>query len=250
MGIDHLTAMDIAHANRPLAVKQDPVDPRPRHQFDIAAFQRRLQIGVRRRPAPPLPDGHIRRAETFLPVAVIIRGGDITGLTCRIDKRRMQGIVALAAGHMQRPAGAAIAFLAAVARFHAAEIRQHISIAPALRAAFLPMGVVTGIAADKDHAVDRRRAADDLATGADQPPPAKAFFRLGEIPPVIGFHVHGIGQRRRHLDERPGIAAAKLKHQHPRFAIFRQTVGQCRARRTRSDDDIIPVPLHLVLPSR
>ncbi len=237
-------ATKIADTHRARPVKQDPVDKRPRHKPYIAARHRRFEIGVRRRPSPPLPHRHVGRPEAFLPVTVIIGRRRIA---CRLGRRHesvMERVVAWPAGDMKRSVRAAPGRLAAMRGLHAPEIGQDIGIAPAGGARFLPMRVVTGMAANIDHAVDRGRPADHLAARTDKLPPAKRRFRLCQIAPIIARHVHRIGQRGRHLDQRTGIAATKFENQDAPPAILAKPVGKRASRRTRSDDDVIVAVTH------
>ena len=248
------------HADRCLALKNNPVHHRARHKIDIATRHSRAQIGICRRPAAALPHGHVGRPESFLPVPVIVwRGGIPSCLRC-LDKGTVERIVAWPARDMQRPVSPAPTCLTAVGMFHPTEIGQHISIAPAGSTRFLPMRVVTSMAAYIDHAVDRGRPANNLAPRTNKPPPAKCRFRFGKIAPVIAFHVHRVGQRGGHLDQRPGITAPKFQHQNAAAAILAKPIGHGTAGRPRPDDDIViilfhqstiwPAPLHVKADAR
>ena len=226
-----LAAAQERHTHRARSLEQDAVDHGARYQPHIAAFHGGFQIGVRSRPAPPFPHCHVGRAEPFLPIAVIVRRRRIARRLGRGDKSVMQRVVARAAGNVKRAAGAAPWCFAAMGMFHPPEIGQHVGIAPAGRTRVLPMRIVAGMAADIDHAVDRTGPADHLATRTDKRAPAQARFRLGKIAPVIAFHVHRIGQRRWHLDQRPGITATEFQHQNACGSILAQPVGKRAARR-------------------
>ena len=156
----------------------------------------------------------------------------------------MQRVVTRAAGDVKRATSAAPGRLAAMRMFHPPEIGQHIGITPAGRAGFFPMRIVAGMAPDIDHAIDRTGPADHLAARTDKRAPAKGRFRLGKIAPVIAFHVHRIRQRRRHLDQWPGIAAAEFKHQNTCGPVFAKPVGKRASGRARSDDDIVVICIH------
>ena len=239
-----LAAAQERHARRAGSLEDDAVDHGARDQPHIAALHRGFQIGVRRRPAPPFPHRHVGRTEPFLPVTVIVRRRRVARRLGRGDEGVMQRVVARAAGDVKRAAGAPPGRLAAMRMFHPPEIGQHIGIAPAGRAGLLPMRIVAGMAADIDHAVDRTGPADHLAARTDKRAPAEGRFRLGKIAPVIAFHVHRIGQRRRHLDQRPGIAAAEFQHQNACGPVLAKPVGKRASGRTRSDDDIVVIPVH------
>mgnify|MGYP001321875974 CR=1 FL=1 len=127
--------------------------------------------------------------------------------------------------------GAALLILCAL------EIGEHVAVAPALGAHFLPGIEIPGVAPDINHAVDRGRAAHDLAARRCQPSPAQMGFRLGFKAPVIGVHVHGVGEGRGHLDEGAAVTAAELEDKNGILAILRQAVGHDRSGGARAYDD-------------
>jgi hypothetical protein len=181
----------------------------PRQASDethVFAFERRLQIGLCRRPALPLVDGLLHQAEAFLARTVVILGDAVACLTAGLDEGLEQRIGGRPSPDMQRSVGAAPAFLAAdaatlVRGFHALEIGQHVGKRPAGGTLVRPVVEVLGMAAHENHAVDRRRPADYLAARGCQSPVAEIGFGLGGVAPVIDPHVHRVGQCRRHLDE-------------------------------------------------
>ena len=122
-------------------------------------LERRPQISVRCRPAPPLPDGLLHRAEAFLFLAVVIFGCLITRLFPSLDKGGKQRVLARSPANMKRAICAAPSLITAmticVPRLHPFEIRQNIGITPAIRARLGPVIVIHRMAAHIDHAVDR-----------------------------------------------------------------------------------------------
>ena len=217
-------------------------DDAPREAFDqthILPLQRRPQIGVGGRPAAAAMDGLLHRAKAFLLGAVVVVGRLEAGLAAGLDEGLVERIERVAAPHMQRAVAAAPAILAAVCVLHALEIGEHVGEGPAGRALFGPVVEVARMAAHIDHAVDRRRAADHLAARRGQHAAAEMRLRLGRKAPVVEAHVHRERQRRRHLDERADIAAAKFDDDDAMLAVLRQAVGQGRAGRAGADDDEI-----------
>ena len=103
----------------------------------------------------------------------------------------------------------------------------------------LPVIEVERVAAYVDHAVDRGRAAHDLAARAGDAAAAEIRLRFRPITPVIKRHGTGIGQRRRHLNKRPDVAAAIFQDQHPMAAGLRQPMGQHRTGGSGADDDVV-----------
>jgi len=76
-------------------------------------------------------------------------------------------------------------------RLHLLEVGEAMSESPVpcpvLR---LPMVEVTGVTANKDHAVNRRGPPQHLAARAMQPTTSQVRFRLGFEAPVVFLHVH------------------------------------------------------------
>ncbi len=165
------------------------------HQPQIWTFQCRTQIGVGGGPAATLPDRLLHRAETFLFQTVIIGRRFETGLLAGGHEGIEERIRLFAARNMQRPVRApALALGTPVARFCALEIRLHIGVGPPVGTALLPMVEILGMPAHIDHAVDRRRPADDLAARRCHLAIIEVRLRLRAVSPVVARHVHRVGQ--------------------------------------------------------
>ena len=190
----------------------------------IRPVQRGPQIGVCRRPAGALPDGHLHRAEAFLLLAVVIVGGLVPCLRARLDESTEQRVAQRPARHVQRAIGApprrVAAMAAIVPAFHPLVIGQHIGIGPAPRAAVVPVIEIARMAAHVDHAVDRGGAADHLAARAGEAAAPEMRLWVGAEAPIIEGHVHRVAQRRGHLDEGAGIRPAIFQHQNAVSAAF------------------------------
>jgi hypothetical protein len=79
----------------------------------------------------------------------------------------------------QRPGVAAIGVCAALKALRAAEVGQHAAIAPALGAFRLPALEIERMPAHIDHAIDRARAAENLAARTGDAPAAQ--MRSGSL---------------------------------------------------------------------
>ena len=106
------------------------------------------------------------------------------------------------------------------------------------------MRVISSMATNIDHAVDRGGSPNHLATRADKPPPAKRRLWFCQIAPVIARHVHRIGQGGRHLDQRAGVGAAIFQHQDTALAILTKPVGKGASGGSRPDDDVVIALCH------
>ena len=58
----------------------------------VGAPRRRLEVGVRRAPAPAPVDRHVHRAEAFLAVAIHIGGASVAGLFARFDEGAVERV--------------------------------------------------------------------------------------------------------------------------------------------------------------
>ena len=125
------------------------------------------------------------------------------------------------------------------------EVRQRLLPRPVVLAGELRPGVVVaGLAAHVDHAVDRRAAAQHLATGIAQAPPVQPRHRLG--------HVHPVGARVADAVEIPdrnphpvvGVRPARLDQQHPPRRVSAQPVGEQAAGGPGADHDMVELRVH------
>ncbi len=128
------------------------------------------------------------------------------------------------------------------------EIGQHVGIGPAGVAEAGPSVVVRPVAADIDHGVDRRGAAETLAARLIADAAVEARLRHRVERPVVGL----AGD---HQDHRAGrghhpvvIRAAGLQQCHRRCGIFRQTACDRAAPGTAAYDDKIEA-LHALVPT-
>ena len=210
----------------------DDVEVRPRHG--------RPQVGVRGRPAHAVLDRHVHRAEALLHVAVRVVGPEVARLVAGLDEGAVERVLhVVAAGDVQRAVAAAI-FVAAVGEgLGLAEVGQAVAIAPAAGAERFPFVEVVRMAAHVDEAVDRGRAAQDLAARAMDAAAVEARLRRGVVAPVVLGAVHRDREGRGHLDEDAAVAAAEFEDQHPGPRVLGQAGGQHAAGRAGADDDVV-----------
>ena len=246
----HGSAALVGDAGRRPAGEGDAMDQRFRDQRQVRPAERRLEIGVGRRPAHAVLDGHVHRPEALLLEAVVILGLQIAGLDTGLDEgavERVEPHVVAVVGR-QRPVAAPVVVVAGAPGLGAAEIGQAIAVAPVGGAALLPLVKVAGVAAHIDHAVDRRRAADHLAARAVKPAAVHMGFWLGLELPVVALHVHRDRQRGRHLDEDAAVAAAGLEHEDAARRVLGEAVGEHAAGRPGADDYVVEL-FHMPDPS-
>ena len=221
------------------AVFDDDAASKALLDLDPTGLDRGFQIGIGGGPALPLPDRRLHRAKAFLLLPVVIGRHGIAGLTARFDEGIEQRVLPRAAGDVQRTVGTTERRIARIAMpaFHTLEIGQHIGIGPTIGALFGPMVKVTRMAAHIDHAVDRGRPANHLAARGGQNAAPQMRLGFGLKAPVVDPHVHGIGQRARHLDERPRIGTAEFDDGDAAPG-FGQTIGHGAPGRACADNDV------------
>jgi hypothetical protein len=146
----------------------------------------------------------------------------------------------------QRPAAAVELGGALLPVFGALEIGQHVVPRPAAIAELAPMVEILGLAADIDHAVDRRRAAEHAASRVEDRTVVDPGIGLGRKAPgqlrmIEQFDVPG-----RDMDQRVPVAPAGLDQDDPCGRIGRQPVRQHAPRRPGPDDYIVCLHLKIL----
>ena len=204
----------------------------------------RQQIGACGTPALALVLRDLVQAYAFLVLAVEIAGNRQPGLPCRFQIACMEGAVTAQIAHMQRPLVAVPAVAVALVVFAEDEIGQHLVIRPAGVAERRPVVVIVAVAADVDHRVDGRGAAQTLAAWLVGAPPVQAGLRHApEGPVVVAGGQHGdctAGD----VHHRPATATAGLQQADAGAGILAQASGQHGAGRTAADHDVVKFHAH------
>ena len=238
-GLALLPVHCVAHADAALAFEQQAFGQRIGLDRQVGPRARGVEIADGGAHPAAAADRHLRHADAVLLRAVIVLGVGDADLAGGLDQRVVQrsGLDVLA--DLQRPVAAAI-FLVTVAlvAFHVAEDRQHLAIAPAAIAELRPLVVVLRLAAHEDHAVDRRRTAQQLAARNGNAALAGALVRLRRIQPVGGGVVDQPGEADRNARPRMAFAAG-FQHQHLVLRVGAQPIGEDRSGRARAHHDVI-----------
>ncbi len=216
----------------------------------IGAAHHRMQIGHGGRAALAVLDRQLIVADALLvgPVDVGIAGN--AGLFTGVD-HGVGDLVGL--GHVRDVEWAANpvpAFATATLLVLGAEkIGLHVRPGPSLAAQLAPVVVVGMLAADIEQAVDRGRAAQDLAARPHMHPPAGAGIGLGGIEPIDLGILQRLGIAHRHVDHQVGhelrgvlgwaVVAAGLEQDDLAAAIGAEPVGQDATRRSGAHDHIV-----------
>src|SRR5579862_1087789 len=129
---------------------------------------------------------------------------------------------------------------AVLVRLGAPEIGQHVGERPAVAAHLPPAVIVTRVAADIDHSVDRGRAAPAASARPVEAAVVQVKLALGLVVPVVGIGLaEQGGDARGHMDHRRSVAPAGLDQQHLVVRIGGEAVGEHAARAPRADDDVV-----------
>ncbi len=238
-GLALLAVDGVAHADTALPFDQQALGQRVGLDGQVRPPTRGVEIAIRGAHPAALADGRLRHADAVLLRAVIVPGVGDADLAGRLDQGVVDRAGFVAFGDLQRSVAAAVFVVrGALVAFHVAEDRQYLAIAPAAIAELRPGIVVVRLAAHEDHAVDRRRAAQQLAARDGNAALAGALVRLRRIQPVGGGVVDQPGKS--HGNARPGVAfAPRFQHQHFVPGVGTQPVGQDRSGRSGADHDIV-----------
>ena len=220
-----------AVSSRPLAPVGDPgrpaaLDQHPGHQRvgDHGEVLRPDgQVAVGGAAAPTVPLGDLVVADPVLLGAVEVLVGDRAAPDRRLDE--VAGVLGLVPQVLdrQRPADAVVRALTAAVVLGPAEVRQQLPVPPAGAAVVIAPAVVVGlVAADVDHRVHRRGAAEDLAPRPVDRAAVGALLREGHQVPVVLAAEEPV-VRGGHLDFIDGAAVrARLEQEHPAAGVLGQ----------------------------
>src|SRR5438270_13574096 len=119
---------------------------------------------------------------------------------------------------------------------------------------------IFGLAADIDHAVDRRGAPEHLAARPEHTAIPSAGVGLGLVAPIDRRVRKGLAKAERDMDPAVAVLAARFEQQDPRRRILAEPRRDRAPGRARADDDKIGLndiissghftaPLHLNKPT-
>jgi hypothetical protein len=231
--------LTVLHADCAIALEQHPHDVRIRQHGEVRAFQRRPQECFRGADAQPVVNRELRRSEAGAHGTVDVLVEAEPRLHAGLAPRVIERMRHRRTRDEQRPLAAVVVARAELERLAALEVGKHVRVGPAVVAPRLPAVEVLRRAAVVDHAVDRARAAEQLAARIVELAAVEMFLRDGQVLPAGGPASQHDQVAGRHLDERAAVAAARFDQQHPVLRRGRQPVGEHAARRAGADDDEI-----------
>ena len=211
-----------------------------REHAQVRPLHGRMQEGAGRAHSASVQDGALGEGDAFLDLAVVIGIAGDTGLDCTLDEGVAQRVAPVDVGDGEVAVAAAEGGIAvADALFHAAEIGEHVGVAPAAVAELRPGVEIHGLAAVVDVAVDGAGAAERLAARGEDAPPARPRARLHAVEPVHALVVVGLDEAGGDVDVGVPVARARLQHAHAGRAVRRQPVGEHAAGRARAHDHVV-----------
>ncbi len=227
-------------ADRARPFEDDAGDEATRLDREIGTRLRRPKVGHRGAPAPALMHRHVHRPQALLPVTVHVVGDRVACLPAGFDERAVERVLHRPGGDVQRAVAAAVIVGALLPRLGALEVGEAVCVGPLFEAADAgPAVVVQRVAADVDHAVDRRRAAEHAPARAGDAPVVHVRLGLGLVGPVVGVVGERVGEGGRHVDEQAQIRRTGLDQQHRDIRLLGEAHREHAARRAGADDDVV-----------
>ena len=201
-------------ADGALAVEDHLLDQHSGLQAQVGAVEHGLQEGAGRGPAHTALLVDVEIADPGIVAGVEIR----RHRNAHLRRRPGDGIqdIPLHARLLDPPfaAGAVMLGVAEEMIVETLEDGADVVPAPAGEPELAPVVVVLGLAAHRDHGVDRRAAADHLAARVFQAAPVQAGLLLGLEHPVRPRIADGKQVAHRNVEPDPVVAAARFQEQH------------------------------------
>src|SRR5262249_31295474 len=153
-------------------------------------------------------DRVLTATEALLLLGVVVLRAREPGLPAGLDPVVEDRIFRLRRLRAERTVRAAPLALSALPGLAAAEVRQHVALAPAARAVAGPAVVVARMAARVGHHVDRRAAAEHFAAHRFDAAIVEVGLGFRVIAPVVHAMLVHLAHAERNRDQRVAVAAA------------------------------------------
>ena len=200
----------------------------------------RMQERPRRAHPTAVQDRALGVGDAFLDPAVVVGIARDAEADRAFDEGVAQRMAPVDVCHGEVAVAAAEGRIAvADASLHAAEIGEHVGVAPAAVAELRPGVEVHGLAAVVDVAVDRARPAQRLAARGEDAPPARPGARLHAVEPVHARIAVGLDEAGGDVDVGMPVAPTRLEHAHGRCTVRSEPVGQHATGRSRAHDHVV-----------
>ena len=216
-----LLALPVLDAHGALAFEQDAgglgigLDAQIR-----ARCHERMNVAARRAPALAVLLCDLVGAEAFLLLGVEVLADAELSLARGLQVDIPDRIVGSQPRDMERAALAVILAVEFGIVLRALEVGQHIGIGPAGVAKRCPLIVIAAVAADVDHRIDRRRAAESLAARLIADASIEAGLRHRIERPVVDLAADHQDHRARRGHDPVVVLAAGFEQRHRRPGIL------------------------------
>ena len=231
VGLRNDTADGILDALGAPAAQEHAVNQRSGLYLEIRAAESRCQIRAGSAAPPAVAGGAVDPAKALLPFTVRVGSGAVAGLQSGLNEcGRQRCSRQIGSEYRQGPGPAVIRISAVQMTLCAFKVRQYVCIAPPRQSRLGPAVVVVGVAADVDHAVDGRRAAEHPPPRMREAPAVEVGLRIRHIVPVEAVGTQQAADCRRHRNSPAAVFRACLEQQYARFPIFREPRREHAAR--------------------
>ena len=232
LGLPELAGFD---ADRLGALEQHAAHVHVGHHGEVRPLGGRVQVGDGGARAHAAALGHLVHADAVLLVPVEVVVARHASLLAGVDEGVRDAVVRALLADRQRAAGPVPLRRAALVVLGLDEVGQQVGGAPAGDA---PVVVVAAVAADVDHRVDRRGAAEHApARQRDATPAALVLGRRVVVP--VDLRAAELQIAERHVDVLQRVRRAGLEQQHLHVWVLAETVGEHTTRRSCTDDHVV-----------
>jgi hypothetical protein len=215
----------VADADGALPVQQDFRPMGPGADLEILPLRRRVQKHAGRADPAAIENGSLSVGDALLGTAVVVGIAWDAVLNSALDERLAQGMAPVDVGNDELAIPSAVGIVArANAPLHPPEVGQHIGVAPAPVTLLGPCVEIQRLAAVIDVSVDGTRAAQGLAPGRVDPPPARPGAGLHAVVPVDAAIVEGLDEAGRDMDVGMPVPAPGFEHADAGIAFGAQPV--------------------------
>ena len=230
LGADRLALppADELDADGAVPLEDDPLDVDGVAHLQVRPVDHRVEIRVGGAAAEAAALRELEAADAVLLCTVQVVVRRVAGLHGRLEHQVDERVHRTAVGDGLRAADAVVLALAALVVLAALEVRQHLVVAPARRAARRPVVVVEAVAAQVDHRVDRAAAADHAAAREVQPPvPQAGLLVAGQVP--VQVRLEHDREHRRDVDLRRVVGTARLEQEDAHVRVLASAAPRARS---------------------
>ena len=209
--LDGAVALDL-DADAAATLDEQPPGRAPGADDEVRVPLGRREVGARGADPLAVADVELDRGDAVGAGAVVVRVAGHARLDGGLEHVADERMQVVARHDGERPARPPVLRRSAVEVLRPPECGQHVGEAPAVVAEVGPRVVVGPLAPGVVHAVDRARAAEDLAPGLRDAPAAEAGL-LGALVAPVQLPAPELEESGRVVDRRAGVRRSRLQQQ-------------------------------------